>query len=202
MASIALLEVGHFSPAFIVADRCVKSTAVRLIGAENTDAGTVCLKFIGAPADLREVADVGKRVAETMGTSAVVAIDLSADPQTYSLVDSAPVYSPLMSAFDAWVPDLKREKVPMDALGLLETQGLVVNLHATDAMLKASNVSVVGKEKIGGGYVTILVRGDLAAVQAAIDAGKRTVDAMGGKLILADVISNPHPELTALLPKL
>lgn len=202
MASYALLEVGHFSPAFLVADRCVKSTAVRLLGAENTDAGTVCLKFAGAPADLSEVAEFGKRIAESMGSYVVVAVGLNADPQTFSLVQSAPAFSPLMNAFDAWVPDPNREKDSMDALGLLETQGLVVNLHATDAMLKASNVSVVGKEKIGGGYVTILVRGDLAAVQAAIDAGRRTVDAMGGKLILADVISNPHPELTALLPTL
>ncbi|MEK6236012.1 MAG: BMC domain-containing protein [Planctomycetales bacterium] len=87
-----------------------------------------------------------------------------------------------------------------DALGLLETQGLVAALHATDVMLKSANVELVGKEKIGGGYVTIIVRGDVAAAQAAVEAGKQTVEQLGGTLILADVVSRPHPELAALLP--
>ena len=87
-----------------------------------------------------------------------------------------------------------------DAIGLLETQGLVAALHATDDMLKSSNVSLVGKEKIGAAYVTIVVKGDVAAVQTAVAAGKATVERLGGKLILADVIPRPHPELAALLP--
>ena len=87
-----------------------------------------------------------------------------------------------------------------DALGLLETQGLVAALHATDDMLKASNVKIVGKEKIGAAYVTIIVRGDVAAVQTAIETGKQSVERLGGTLIMADVIARPHAELTALLP--
>ena len=90
---------------------------------------------------------------------------------------------------------------PGNAIGLLETQGLVAALHATDDMLKSSNVTLVGKEKIGAAYVTIVVRGDVAAVQTAIETGRRTVERLGGKLILADVIPRPHPELAALLPK-
>ena len=78
-----------------------------------------------------------------------------------------------------------------DAVGLLETQGLVAALHATDDMLKSSNVTLVGKEKIGAAYVTIVVRGDVAAVQTAIATGKQTVERLGGKLILADVIPRP-----------
>ena len=87
-----------------------------------------------------------------------------------------------------------------DAIGLLETQGLVAALHATDEMLKSANVTLVGKEKIGAAYITIMVRGDVAAVQTAIETGKRTVERMGGKLIMADVIARPHPDLAALLP--
>jgi ethanolamine utilization protein EutM len=67
-------------------------------------------------------------------------------------------------------------------------------------MLKSAAVSLIGKEKIGAAYVTIMVRGDVAAVQAAISAGKQTVERLGGKLIMADVIPRPHPELAALLP--
>ncbi len=86
------------------------------------------------------------------------------------------------------------------ALGLIETQGLVAALHATDEMLKAANVELVGKEKIGAAYVTIMVRGDVAAVQAAVEEGKQTVQQLDGTLILADVIPRPHAELAALLP--
>jgi ethanolamine utilization protein EutM len=88
----------------------------------------------------------------------------------------------------------------VDAIGLLETQGLVAALAATDEMLKGAAVRLVGKEKIGAAYVTIVVRGDVAAVQAAIETAKQTVERLGGKLILADVIARPHPELAALLP--
>ena len=86
------------------------------------------------------------------------------------------------------------------AIGLIETQGLVAALHATDEMLKGSAVELVGKEKIGAAYVTIIVRGDVAAVQAAVDVGRQTVEKLEGKLIMADVITHPHPELAALLP--
>ena len=87
-----------------------------------------------------------------------------------------------------------------NALGLLETQGLVAALHATDEMLKSAAVSLVGKEKIGAAYVTIMIRGDVAAVQSAISTGKQVVEKLGGKLIMADVIPRPHADLAALLP--
>lgn len=86
------------------------------------------------------------------------------------------------------------------ALGILETQGLTAILEATDVMLKAANVTLVGKEKIGAAYVTVMIRGDVAAVKAAIDAGATAVGSLG-KLIAAHVIPRPHHELAALLPK-
>ena len=87
-----------------------------------------------------------------------------------------------------------------DAIGLLETHGLVSALHATDEMLKSADVKLVGKEKIGGAYVTIVIRGDVAAVQTAVEVGRQTVEQLGGTLIFADVITRPHEELAALLP--
>ena len=89
---------------------------------------------------------------------------------------------------------------PIESVGLLETQGLVAALHATDDMLKSASVKLVGKEKIGSAYVTIMISGDVAAVQSAIATGKATVERLGGKLIMADVIARPHPDLAALLP--
>ena len=85
------------------------------------------------------------------------------------------------------------------AIGILETQGLAAILHATDAMLKAANVELVGKEKIGAAYVTIIIKGDVAAVKTALDAGSEAVGSLG-KLIAAQVIARPHEDLLALLP--
>jgi ethanolamine utilization protein EutM len=87
-----------------------------------------------------------------------------------------------------------------EAWGLIETRGFVGLLEATDAMLKAADVHVVASEKIGAGYVTTIVRGDVAAVRAAVNAGRAAVEEIGGRLINARVISRPHDELAALLP--
>jgi ethanolamine utilization protein EutM len=88
-----------------------------------------------------------------------------------------------------------------DAIGLIETQGLVGIIEAADAMCKAANVEIVGKESIGGGYVTVMVKGDVAAVQAAVEAGTEAVKRIGGKLILAHVIARPHSGVSLLLPR-
>jgi microcompartment protein CcmL/EutN len=86
------------------------------------------------------------------------------------------------------------------ALGIIETQGLTAVLEASDAMLKAANVTLVGKEKIGAAYVTVIVKGDVAAVTAAVEAGAQAVGNLG-KLVAAHVIARPHDDLIALLPK-
>ncbi|HOB72931.1 MAG TPA: BMC domain-containing protein [Phycisphaerae bacterium] len=87
-----------------------------------------------------------------------------------------------------------------EAWGLIETRGLVGLLEATDAMLKAADVHVVAREKIGGGFVSVIVKGDVAAVRAAVDAGRSALEQVGGQLVQARVIPRPHEELTALLP--
>jgi len=198
--SLALLEIGNLTPALLVADRAAKSAGVRILAIESTDGPGQCIKLAGSPAAVRHAAEIGVALAKKMGTTADWSVINGPLPETWQVATLPPAYSPLLELYDARVP----RKEPMtgtDALGLLETQGLVAALHATDTMLKSANVKLVGKEKIGAAYVTIMVRGDVAAVQAAIDAGKQTVLQLGGKLILADVIARPHPELAALLPK-
>ena len=86
------------------------------------------------------------------------------------------------------------------SIGAIELSSIGIGYKIEDEMLKAASVELVGKEKIGAAYVTIIVRGDVAAVQAAVAAGKQAVARLEGKLILADVITRPHPELAALLP--
>ena len=86
-----------------------------------------------------------------------------------------------------------------EALGMIETRGLVALIEASDAMVKAANVTVVGYEKIGSGYATVLVRGDVAAVRAATDAGAAAARRVG-ELISVHVIPRPHPSLEDMLP--
>ncbi|GAB6106656.1 ethanolamine utilization microcompartment protein EutM [Fusibacter bizertensis] len=87
----------------------------------------------------------------------------------------------------------------MNALGMIETKGLVGAIEAADAMVKAANVTLVGKEKVGGGLVTVLVRGDVGAVKAATDAGAAAAERVG-ELISVHVIPRPHGEVELILP--
>jgi len=86
-----------------------------------------------------------------------------------------------------------------DALGMIETKGFVGMVEAADAMLKAAKVELVGYEKIGGGYVTAVVRGDVAAVKAAVEAGARGAERVG-ELVSTHVIPRPHGNLDLALP--
>jgi ethanolamine utilization protein EutM len=90
--------------------------------------------------------------------------------------------------------------MPLEALGLIETKGLVGSIEAADAMVKAANVKLIGKEKVGGGYVTVMVRGDVGAVKAATDAGAAAAERVG-ELVSVHVIPRPHAELELILPK-
>ena len=87
-----------------------------------------------------------------------------------------------------------------DALGMVETKGLIGSIEAADAMVKAANVVLVGKEYIGGGFVTVLVRGDVGAVKAATDAGSAAARRVG-ELISVHVIPRTHAEVEKILPK-
>lgn len=88
----------------------------------------------------------------------------------------------------------------LNALGMIETRGLVAAIEAADAMVKAANVTLVGKEMVGGGLVSVLVRGDVGAVKAATDTGAAAADRIG-ELISVHVIPRPHSEVEIILPK-
>ena len=87
----------------------------------------------------------------------------------------------------------------LNALGMIETRGLVAAIEAADAMVKAANVTLIGKERVGGGLVTVLVRGDVGAVKAATDAGAAAAQRVG-ELISVHVIPRPHTEVESILP--
>src|SRR5687767_6477368 len=88
----------------------------------------------------------------------------------------------------------------LEALGMIETKGLVASIEAADAMVKAANVVLIGKEYIGAGYVTVFVRGDVGAVKAATDAGAAAARRVG-ELISVHVIPRPHVEVERVLER-
>jgi ethanolamine utilization protein EutM len=94
----------------------------------------------------------------------------------------------------------KRIQQMLEALGMVETKGLIGAIEAADAMVKAANVILVGKEYIGAGFVTVMVRGDVGAVKAATDAGAAAARRVG-ELVSVHVIPRPHAEVEKILPK-
>jgi len=86
-----------------------------------------------------------------------------------------------------------------EALGMIETKGLVGSIEAADAMVKAANVRLIGKEHVGGGLVTVMVRGDVGAVKAAVEAGASAAKRVG-ELISVHVIPSPHDDVEKILP--
>ena len=90
-------------------------------------------------------------------------------------------------------------EITSDALGMIETRGFAAMVEAADAMLKAANVELTNYEKIGGGYVTAVVRGDVAAVRAAVDAGERAASKVG-EVVTTHIIPRPNSMVDGALP--
>ena len=112
------------------------------------------------------------------------------------------------TAAPAGVPDPPRRQpeapgrgTSIKALGMIETRGLVASIEASDAMVKAADVKLVGTEKIGSGLVSVMVRGDVGAVKAAVEAGRQAAESLG-EIFATHVIPAPHPDVEKLIPKL
>lgn len=94
----------------------------------------------------------------------------------------------------------EEKRMAQEALGMVETRGLVAAIEAADAMCKAANVSLVGTEKIGSGLVTVMVRGDVGAVKSSVEAGASSASKLG-ELVATHVIPRPHTDVEMILPK-
>ena len=93
----------------------------------------------------------------------------------------------------------EEKKMALEALGMIETRGLVAAIEAADSMLKAANVVLIGTEKIGSGLVSVMVRGDVGAVKAAVEAGSSSASKLG-ELVATHVIPRPHGDVEKILP--
>ena len=206
MSALGFIETPFFGITAVVADVAVKSAKVRLLGIETTGNENLMIRLAGDVAAVQSALDAGEQRAEEMGAKAVVKCIANPDAALVGLIDFPNTLNPLYGGRDQFLPaDFPKNQnkimsAKQEALGILETQGLTAILEATDAMLKSANVTLVGKEKIGAAYVTVIVKGDVAAVTAAVDAGAKAVGQLG-KLIAAHVIARPHEDLVALLPK-
>ncbi len=114
--------------------------------------------------------------------------------------EKAPVAAPAEPAPKApATPAAPSAPKKAEALGMLETRGLVAALEASDAMVKAANVRLIGSEKIGSGLVSVMIRGDVSAVRAAVDAGGAAAAELG-EIYALHVIPSPHPDVENVLP--
>ncbi len=98
-------------------------------------------------------------------------------------------------------PIKEEKKMSLEALGIIETRGLVAAIEAADAMLKAANVQLVGTEKIGSGLVSVMVRGDVGAVKSSVEAGQANAAKLG-EIIATHVIPRPHGDVEKIIPTL
>ncbi len=204
--ALGFAEIPFLSIAAVIADQVVKAANVQLLGIETTGNENLVLRLEGDVDSILTALAFAETRSGELGVRAIVRCLSRPEPALTPLVHFANAQNPLYGGRDQFLPtDFSQSKTQamntnQEALGIIETQGLTAILEATDSMLKAANVKLVGKEKIGAAYVTVIVRGDVAAVKAAVDAGSKAVGGLG-QLIAAHVIARPHEDLTALLPK-
>lgn len=209
--ALGMLETTGFTPAMVALDAMHKTAGITVLQAEINDFLGVIIKLCGPVDAVRAAIEAGQQVAETMGGEPVVDVINRVDDEAWKAIDSAAEYNPLIQQYVVTVPNEANEITSKNegtavsdsasfALGFIETQGFTAVFEAIDNACKAANVEVVGKEKLGGGYVTVVIKGDVAAVKAAVDAGQSKVAALGN-LIAAHVIARPSESVLSLLPQ-
>lgn len=212
--ALGILETTGLTPALVGLDGMEKSASVDVVQAELNDFYGYVLKIRGSIADVETALRRGAELATQLGGNPVTTVIRHPDPRANAALFSSPEFNPLIMQdvvhipaqrpqnFESATPQgsMSMNDSPPQALGFIETQGFTAVFQAIDTACKSANVEVVGKEKLGGGYVTVIIRGDVAAVTAAVEAGTAAVEGLG-KLIAAHVISRPSASVLALLPK-
>ncbi len=207
--ALGILEVTGLTPAMVALDTMDKAADIRLLQAESNDFLGLVLKVAGSVDAVQTAIEAGRDAAERMGGKPVGTVlnrpDEGAWPALMSPVEVSPlIQQPVVKNPNYEVLATADKAAPMAdnvfALGFIETQGFTAVFEAIDSACKAANVEVIGKEKLGGGYITVVVKGDVAAVKAAIEAGTAKVQGLG-KLIAGHVIARPSAAVLSLLPK-
>jgi microcompartment protein CcmL/EutN len=200
-SALGILEIRSWSAAMAALDCAEKAGRIDLMQVELNDFLGAVVKFTGSVSDIRAAVGAGEAIARQMRVEVVsdvipapseVAMPAIVAPREFNvLIEQDVVHFPKQE------PTVS-EQVPF-AIGMIETQGFTAVIEAIDTAAKAASVEVIGKEKLGGGFVTVLIKGDVAAVKAAVEAGKAKVEGLG-KLIAAHVIPRPSSAILSLLP--
>lgn len=184
----------------VVLDAMEKCAGVRVLQTELNDSPGVCMKLYGPLGDIQSAAQAAEETAHAMRTPVIVHFIAGPSELSSPAYNALPDFSPLIEQ-----PTVQKPENPMSdqadfAVGLIETQGFTAVFEAIDTALKTAAVEVLAREKLGGGYITVLIKGDVAAVRAAVDAGKAKVEGLG-RLVAAHVIPSPSKGVLSLLPK-
>jgi ethanolamine utilization protein EutM len=207
--ALGILEVTGLTPAMVALDTMDKTAGIRLLQLESNDFYGVVLKVTGQVAAVQAAIAAGRSAADQMGGKPVATVINKPDERARKALESAIEISPLIQQPVVKNPNYEivatkgEGRTVADqifALGFIETQGFTAVFEAIDSACKAANVEVIGKEKLGGGYITVVVKGDVAAVKAAVEAGTAKVQGLG-KLIAGHVIARPSAAVLSLLPK-
>ena len=186
----------------VMLDAMEKTAGVRVLQAELNDQPGVCLKLEGALADVEAAVAAARSIAAAMQVKAVVDVIAAPSPRSRPAWEAKPDYNALIEQPSVHVSKEKSMAQQSGfAVGLIETQGFTAVFEAIDTAVKTAEVEVVAREKLGGGYITVVIKGDVAAVSAAVEAAKLKVEGLG-KLIAAHVIASPTSAVMSLLPKL
>lgn len=209
--ALGLMEIPGWSPAMVILDTMEKTSGIRVLQTELNDAPGVCLKFSGTLGDVEAALEAGRALAAALEVECVsdlIAAPAEGSSQAY---EAAADFNPLIEQATVQIPGHNRkskEKRVSEAaqssfaVGLIETQGFTAVFEAVDTACKAANVEVLAREKLGGGYITVILKGDVAAVNTAIDAARSRLEAVSlGRLIATHVIPSPSREVLSLLPK-
>jgi microcompartment protein CcmL/EutN len=207
--ALGILEVTGLTPAMVALDVMDKSASIVVLQTESNDFYGVVIKITGSQDSVATAIAAGQQTAERMGGKPVVSVLSRPDQRAWPALESKVEVSPLIQQAIVKTPRRRASNGEEQAavaeeafaLGFIETQGFTAVFEAIDSACKAANVEVVGKEKLGGGYITVVIKGDVAAVKAAVEAGVAKVNGLG-KLIAGHVIARPSAAVLSLLPKL
>jgi microcompartment protein CcmL/EutN len=205
--SLGLIEITGVAASLVILDALEKASGVRVLQAELNDQLGALLKVTGDAASVRTAVETAIDHANQLKVRIIHDIINAPAQATWHIANCPPEFNAMLESDVVFIPNQRtKSKEPPTmsdhpfAIGLIETQGLTAVLEALDTAAKAANVEVIGREKLGGGYVTVILKGDVAAVKAAIEAGKAKVGDLG-KLIAAHVIPRPSDAVLSLLPK-
>lgn len=209
--SLGIFETQGLAPTLAAIDAMEKAARIRVVQCELNDLLGVVTKIAGPTAAVEAALAAGCTAAVRCGARPVTSILRRPDPGAWKGIESPPTLNPLIEQDVVFVPhpstgsrSSKEHAMPAEnapALGFIETQGFTAVFEAIDTACKAARVEVAAKEKLGGGYIAVIIQGELSAVRAAIEAGRQRAEGLG-KLIAAHVIARPSPSVLALLPKL